>query len=253
MPSKKCGVAEHSISSSILLLARSRLSIQGLYYWNSRVWRCHLYPLERPAVGMLFGEGKPRPWLQLFGWHRVCKYKLERGNGILNCGAVLWRGWLLENKMCGKSFWGALASGGVSGKDSSSCCCVPNATLLPIHWAAGLVLPLFRSVTSFCCTFSVLYSCQESSILPFLRRCWAVSARCSAEDTGCRALQSVGGQHSYCFCVALAFFLTGGTVVSLVAFDTSSLAWLKATGTALGLVCLTLLTSSEPKLSVRLL
>ena len=48
-------------------------------------------------------------------------------------------------------------------------------------------------------------------------------------------------------------FLTGGTVVSLVAFDTSSLAWLKATGTALSLVCLTLLTSSEPKLSVRLL
>lgn len=48
-------------------------------------------------------------------------------------------------------------------------------------------------------------------------------------------------------------FLTGGIIVSLIAFGTSSLAWLKATGTALGLVCLTPLTSAEPKPSVRLL
>lgn len=68
--------------------------------------------------------------------------------------------------MHGEAFWGALASGGGNGKGSSSCCGVPNATLLPIHRAAELVLPPFRSVMSFCCRFSVLCSCQESSILP---------------------------------------------------------------------------------------
>lgn len=89
MPSKKRGVAEHSISSSILWLVQSLLPVQGLYYRNPRVWRCHLYPLERPALGKLFGEGKPRPWLELFGWYMERKYKLEQGNNILNCGAVL--------------------------------------------------------------------------------------------------------------------------------------------------------------------
>lgn len=47
--------------------------------------------------------------------------------------------------------------------------------------------------------------------------------------------------------------LTGGTLVSLVAFDTGFLTWLKAMGTTLSLVHLTLPTSSEPELSLRLL
>lgn len=46
-------------------------------------------------------------------------------------------------------------------------------------------------------------------------------------------------------------FLTRETVVSLVAFDISSLAWLTAMGAALSCACLTLPTSG-PKFPVRL-
>lgn len=77
-------------------------------------------------------------------------------------------------------------------------------------------------------------------------------ARCPAEAAHCWALQPGDGHCACCFHVVLLFFWPGA-VVSLVAFDSSSLAWLKATGTALSLVCLTLLTSSELKLLVRLL
>lgn len=72
MPSKKWGVVEHSISSSTLLVS-SESSVCLLCYPDPRVWRCHLDPLERPAVGELFEEGKPRPWLELFGGHGESK------------------------------------------------------------------------------------------------------------------------------------------------------------------------------------
>lgn len=63
-------------------------------------------------------------------------------------------------------------------------------------------------------------------------------ARCPAEAAHCWALRPGDGHCPCWFYVALLFFWPGA-VVSLVAFESSSLAWLKATGTALSLVCLT--------------
>lgn len=84
--------------------------------------------------------------------------------------------------------------------------------------------------------------------------CGAASARRKVMCGGCPLLGTAARRQPARAALprSAPFVLAGGAVVSLVAFAPGSLAWLKATGTALSRVCLTLLTSSEPELSVRL-
>ena len=160
-PSKKCSIAEHSVSSSILLLVQSLLSIQGLPYWNSQLWWCHLYPLRESLW-----EGALRRvnlgWADQLAWSiKACWCK----------GLIFWvaETCLSSGEQNEKFLWGALARGDVNKRNSCSCF---HVSISALHHMAELVLPLFRGVKIFLWPSSVLYSFQERSFLSQSGRLW---------------------------------------------------------------------------------